>query len=507
MKKYQLLLVISAAALLTACEADYLSVEDTATITADRYRELIASDPSTLQNSVNGLYTTMYWEYSSANHDEIGIGSILHATDMMTEDIVQTKEHWFTYDYQLEFRMNNYRRPYSVWTIFYTMINNANGVIALVDLDIANGDATTSTAKTLRSCYGQALGIRALSYMYLIQIFQNPFTAAPTAAGASIDRSKLGVPLYFASNETDKESNYSRNTVGAVLDVIEADLLKAEKMLEGVKRSNKVQIDKSVIEGLLARYYLLVGNWSKAAEHAQLAYAGYTIMEEAELVSGGFIDLESKEWMWGFDVTTETSLIYASWYSHISNLAPGYAGGGYAPRAIDKRLYEQIPETDFRKRWFNDSKGDKTQSQPGAQGAYANVKFGWDGTWTMDNPYMRAAEMYLIEAEAKARQGNETGAAEALKPLMAKRDTAWNATSVTVEDVLLQRRIELWGEGFAYFDLKRNYRGIDRTYDGSNHRKPDGFIKVDAGDVRWTYQIPLSELQENTEITDNDQNP
>ncbi len=507
MKKYHLLLVILAAVLLTACDSDYLSVEDTSSLTADRYRELIASDPTTLQNSANALYTSMYSEYSSANHDEIGIGSILHATDMMTEDIVQTKEHWFTYDYQLEFRMNNYRRPYSVWTIFYTMINQANDVITLVDLDIVNSDANSSTAQTLRSCYGQALGIRALSYMYLIQIFQNPFTAEPTAAGSSIDRSKPGVPLYYSSNETDKTSNYGRNTVGAVLDAIEADLLQAEKVLTGITRTTKVQIDKSVVDGLLARYYLLVGNWSKAAEYAKLAYANYTIMEEDELVSGGFIDLESKEWMWGFDVTSETTLVYASWYSHISNLAPGYAGGGYAPRAIDKRLYDQIPATDFRKQWFNGASGDATQEQSGAQGAYANLKFGWDGYWTMDNPWMRAAEMYLIEAEAQARQGNGTAAAEALKPLMAKRDPAWNATSVSVEDVLLQRRIELWGEGFAYFDLKRNYRGIDRTYDGSNHRKPDGFIKVDAGDVRWTYQIPLSEIQENPDINDSDQNP
>ena len=31
-----------------------------------------------------------------------------------------------------------------------------------------------------------------------------------------------------------------------------------------------------------------------------------------------------------------------------------------------------------------------------------------------DVPYMRAAEMYLIEAEAKARQGDAAGAADAL---------------------------------------------------------------------------------------------
>ena len=74
------------------------------------------------------------------------------------------------------------------------------------------------------------------------------------------------------------------------------------------------------------------------------------------------------------------------------------------------------------------------------------------------------------------------------------------------EDVYLQRRIELWGEGFSFYDLKRLNKGIDRTYEGNNHL-PSFDIKVDAQDVRWTYQIPLSEIQENTLISEDDQNP
>ena len=119
---------------------------------------------------------------------------------------------------------------------------------------------------------------------------------------------------------------------------------------------------------------------------------------------------------------------------------------------------------------------------------------------------MRAAEMVLIEAEALARQGKGADAAKVMKELMANRQPGWNVTSVDVEDVLLQRRIELWGEGFGFFDLKRCNKGIDRNYDGTNHL--EGYRKVvPAQDVRWTYQIPQNEIQENDLISEEDQNP
>ena len=72
--------------------------------------------------------------------------------------------------------------------------------------------------------------------------------------------------------------------------------------------------------------------------------------------------------------------------------------------------------------------------------------------------------------------------------------------------MLLQRRIELWGEGFSYFDLKRNNKGIDRNYEGSNHLAGK-MHTIPAFDVRWTYQIPQSEMQENSHIQDSEQNP
>jgi hypothetical protein len=88
---------------------------------------------------------------------------------------------------------------------------------------------------------------------------------------------------------------------------------------------------------------------------------------------------------------------------------------------------------------------------------------------------------------------------------MEKRDPSWNQTTASLNDVWMQRRIELWGEGFSYFDLKRLNKGINRNYDGSNHEASAKLV-ISSGDKRWIYQIPEAEIQENEFISEQDNN-
>ena len=69
------------------------------------------------------------------------------------------------------------------------------------------------------------------------------------------------------------------------------------------------------------------------------------------------------------------------------------------------------------------------------------MKFITKANWVSDYLYMRASEMVLIEAEAYAHLGQNDKAAQTLKVLMSNRQPDWNESSVTVEDVYLQRRI------------------------------------------------------------------
>lgn len=502
MKITKYLAVACAALAMASCSSDYLDTEDTAYLDAQQAGEAAGRNPDAFLNAMWSFMVS--WNCTGGNpgsHDDINYMSSLLCTDVMSEDIAFGGNHWFIYDYELDNREYNYRRTLSIWTTFYTMISKANDIIA------AYPEGGNTPAE--KGLLGQALALRGMCFTMLPQYYSNYMNENGT-----INREAPAVPVMLTQADglslDEIAALKGRNNVGLVLDQAEKDLVAAvENLSAGYKRpatdTGKTYIDLSVAQGLLARYYLLTQQWAKAAETAKAAHSTYT-ERTIKNYNDGFMDVSASDVMWGFNHTTETQTAYASFFSHISNLAPGYAGLDYAAKLIDARLYSQIPANDVRKTVFNGPEGDASQPTAGAKREYANLKFGNDGSWTMDYLFMRSAEMILIEAEALARQGKNAEAAQALKALMANRIEGWSAPTVTVDDVLLQRRIELWGEGFSFFDLKRNNKGIDRNYEGTNHLK--GYEKVvPAFDVRWTYQLPNREIQENDLINEQDQNP
>lgn len=485
----------------TSCSDDFLEVKTTNRLTSEAAVATMEADPAKLEGFVNAIYSMMVqYDLVFTNHDAFGYMSILHSTEMMSEDIVQVKATHFTFDYLLDNRGDTYRRTRVNWTYLYSIVSSANIVLNLTSPE--------STSPEIKAYRGQVLALRGMAYYYLIQLYQQNYGIV--SAGTDLP----GIPLYYATNE-GKPDRKNRVPVKEVYAQIESDLTTAVANLNGWSRGNKNQVNYYVANGILARFYLLSEQWSKAASAALEAQKGGTIMTAAK-IHDGFMDIANSEWLWGFDHSAETETRYASFFSHISNITPGYAGLEYGARLIDKRLYEAIPATDERKKLFQGatqiydatSLGSSSMASTTATGwklPYASLKFGWNGNWTMDYPYMRTAEMVLIEAEALVRQNKGSEAATALKKLLANRDPAWNQSTVTVDEIWMQRRIELWGEGFAYFDLKRLNKGIDRTYSGTNHRT-DAQKKFSAGTKDWIYRIPQTEILENSEIDEADNN-
>ena len=115
-----------------------------------------------------------------------------------------------------------------------------------------------------------------------------------------------------------------------------------------------------------------------------------------------------------------------------------------------------------------------------------------------DLALMRAAEMYLIEAEALARTpGQNAQAASVLLEFAKARDNGYtlstNTGAALIEEIMVQRRSELWGEGFRFYDLKRLNLPLDRN--GANH---SGSLAVKmeepAGTKNWIFLIPQAEI-------------
>lgn len=498
MKKFLTILTIGLFSL-SACESSF-DVDYSGYLTGSNASEMVEKDPAFLQSYVSGLYTWMVTPGSAYDgHDDFGFMACTMLTDFMGQDVVlDGTQNWGVFDYQFTYGGALYVRSYQMWTQFFTLINNAN---AIIDYFQPGADPESAIAK---GYLGQAYAIRAFAYTYLVLLFQDPVDEA-----GNLRTDAPTVPMVYASRDqidaNVANDRQGRNPMSVVFEHIEYNIGEALKLLNGYTRTSKNEIDYTVAQGIAARYYLFTQQWDKAAAAAKEARQGYTLMDQTRL-KAGFMEVNDAEVMWGFNHTTETQTTYASYFSHMSTDSPGYGGLDQPGKCIDKSLYDMIPNSDYRKGLFNGPSGDPAADPelPGSGRAYAARKFGFADQWLQDYIYMRAAEMYLIEAEGYARQGQNGEAGNVLKELLAQRDPSWSKTA-SVEEILLQRRIELWGEGHSYYDLRRNGLGIDRTYTGSNH-PVWGRLKVDAHDNLWWFQIPKSEIDSNPYITDADQN-
>lgn len=176
---------------------------------------------------------------------------------------------------------------------------------------------------------------------------------------------------------------------------------------------------------------------------------------------------------------------------------------------------------DVRRRWWDPENEDSP---------YISNKFRFSNVaaWLGDYIYMRVEEVYFNAAEAALRLGDEDKAVLYLNAVMQKRDSSYDASNYTgtflgattnswtgslLENILVQKRIELWGEFGRLIDVRRLGQGLDR-------RVADGFseeclstmsgngVNLSVPDTYdWVMTIPQDEINNNPNINEEDQNP
>lgn len=151
-----------------------------------------------------------------------------------------------------------------------------------------------------------------------------------------------------------------------------------------------------------------------------------------------------------------------------TKLGVSITGTGKSPKGKNKDMWEFLKEygTTFYDVRPLDIKGIYQTNTKGicmgVQYKFQGLDDGYTSCWP---PYMRAEEMLLTEAEAAYMNGDADTAQECLEELMAQRDETYSvevAGSALLDEIKLQRKIELWGEGFSWFDYKRWNEVIDR---------------------------------------------
>ena len=232
-----------------------------------------------------------------------------------------------------------------------------------------------------------------------------------------------------------------------------------------------------------------MGRWHEAAAMAQQARAGYPLMS-AEQWTEGFNNMSNPEWIWGIHQTSTENVGWGSTFSILD-----FERGDQKSFRINDKLVEKYSDTDVR----------GTLITP-VGSLLGNRKFREPATLNIGHMVlMRSSEMLLIEAEASAKDGDETHAQDLLYELQAKRDPNARKTdrkgNELIELILLERRKELWAEGFSLFDLLRNQKSLVREGD---HQSLNNFP---ANSWKFIFQIPRSELDVNKGILPEDHTP
>lgn len=536
--------VLAGSLVLASCSKDYLNTVPTGSTSPDT---TFATTENAAQ-AINGICQMMVTQHQYYGQGFNGEGTIkLLYGEYPGNDFCfpQYAPGWSPIMNQEFMKRTTSMYLHYPWYYYYILISNANSVIAHIH-EAAGEDAEREFIKA------QALTFRAYSYTMLVQFYAHRWcdsnNGATSAVPLRLDESTGDIPL---------------STLAECYQQIYDDLDEAIDLYEksGKSRDNFWEPDLSVAHAVYARAALNREDWATAQEMAPKAYAAHPLMSVAEYRSG-FCE-PNDEWIWGtYGSASETIWYYAHGVTMGYN---GFYANNYGYVTIANReLIDLFPATDIRKNlflhqglfpsydftdYYDDTTGngtvdsfygivtdevayedDATESGKAlrkAMSEYANsvtaYKPGYDNTFyyiyahlkfaVIAQPgvsninHFRSSEMYLIEAEAAYHNNDVTAAQNALNALNrdSQRDPSYNCTATgtaLLDEIRNYRRLELWGEGFSWFDYKRwKLPVVRKSFEKGGTFQSSIAVTVQPDEANeWTWDIPLREVDYNSAI-------
>lgn len=453
----------------SSCSEDFLETEPTYSLSVDA--EIDTDEKA--EALIIGTYDQLSYAYYGPH--ALGIA------DVKGEDVfVKSSGNYgrFVEAYTYTETANDFKTE-EIWDYAYKTISNAN---------VAINKLANASLEGKEKYIAEARALRAHSYFSLVQFFCDDYTVNPTAPGVPIS-------TVIHDSETVPEG---RGTVQQVYDLIIDDLEYAEIELGKVESDNIQRISQATVQGLLARVYLTMENWTKADEYARAALeTGGFDPDATDYASAGLSSIEqllgfnepTDEWMWSLDMREDDNNGYLMLPSFYDTRTLGYSS--FRVTVQYAALFEG---------------GDKRNAYIGSssEDGFTVEKFLHVSAWNMDQVMMRASEMYLIIAEANAELSNTTIAQNALNLIRTRAGASALAPTgeTLINSILEERRRELMGEGFRYLDLKRRNLPLVKT--GVSHWVE---VNVAADGDRFNLPIPQDEIDANENITEADQNP
>ena len=526
MKKFSIIALALALVLPFGCSSDYLDTLPTSSTSP----QVIFETTDACAVALNGLNKLMKRQYGAYGQGYNGEGTVrLYYGEYLGNILMKGNSTSFqNFAAGKLYTSNTATLGSYAWYYYYMLIGNANTLIKAID-------AAEGTEAERQFIKAQALCYRAYAYSNLVQIYGRRWS----------DGSNLpSCVLRLTGEEPD---NLDRSSAADIYTQIYKDLDDAIALFTSSGKANKRAatdthiMDLDVAYAIYARVALTREDWAKALQYAQLARANHPLMSVAD-EKKGFCE-PNKEWIWSLYGAEDETLYYYDYFCYASYNASTSTMRNY-PILISKHLFDQIPATDIRRAFWLDPAGysgtfntsnmkAKSQSSSNALWVYGQAYATQDGrVGILSNScvfaYMnfkihnvaqpgigheclfRASEMLLIEAEAEYRLTHEDNARALLIELnkTSQRDPAYTCTATgdaLMEQIKLYRAIELWGEGFNWFDLKRWGDSISRKTWANGGNWMSGYAVTfgpnDAGFNNWTFCIPRNETDYNKGIT------
>ena len=346
---------------------------------------------------------------------------------------------------------------FSLWADPYQTIYSCNAVL--------EGATSPQLSPAIKDqLTGEALFIRAFCYFYLVNLFG-------------------GVP-YLVSTDFETNNRVPRTPEAEIYRLMEQDLGRARQLLPGDfsgTTGERTRPTRWAATALLARVYLYNQGWAAAErEAAALIENEAFTLEELDAV---FLK-QSREAIWqlwpaaaGYNAADGKYLIISS--------AAGTA-------SLSPALLDSFEPGDERKAHWTGS-----QTINGITYHYP-YKYKVQSSLALSeyNVMLRLGEQYLVRAEARAMQGDLSGAESDVNAIRRRAGLAAIAQGTLPEllaEIERQRRWELFCEwGHRWLDLRRSGKAGQVL----------GPVKAGWDERDVYYPVPQSQLLNNPAITE-----
>lgn len=471
---------------MSSCGDTWLNLEPTTSIPS-------ASAIATVSDAeamLNGVYATMQNAYCYT-------GRFIYYGDVTADDmqaVGYNKRAGNAYGYM--FTPSSVASSY--WSYPYYMLNSINTVLGCIDNLETNDKELKDYDK------GVALAMRAMMHFELVKFFGYPYKKDN---GAS-----LGVPL--ATAVIDGSAKPARNTVAEVYEQIIKDLNDADALLNN-KYGNAVKtgyITRPAVLTLLSRVYLYHGDDKAALDAAEAAMksakdAGFKLWTNDKYATAwADSGVKGSEILFCIvNTTVENPGNESVAYLNSSSASGSLNGKGYDDYVVTSSFYSMLAEdpADVRLKLINvDPNGlpylNKFQMQNGESVIYH-----------ADIPVIRLSEAYLNAAEAAVKTNDNAKAVTYLNEIVNRANPANSVSgTVTIDQVMKERRKELVGEGHRFFDALRDGGSFTRTDKdvsayGITVSHLGNYPAFDWNNKNAVLPITLSEIDANSNIKQN----